>query len=112
MTVKRGDLYLASLDPAVGREIRKTRPVVIVSNDVGNRFAGTVTVVPVTSQGLQKIYPFEAFLPVASGLEKDSKAKADQVRTLDKSRLAQKLGALDDALMRDVDRALRIHLDL
>ena len=59
MNIKRGDIFLATLDPVVGREIAKTRPVVVVSNNVNNKYSGTVTVLPITSQNLNKVYPFE-----------------------------------------------------
>ena len=58
MNIKRGSLYIAALDPVVGREIAKSRPVVVVSNDKNNEFSGTVTVLPLTSKNLQKIFPF------------------------------------------------------
>ena len=113
MNIKRGAVYLASLDPVVGKEISKTRPVLIVSNDVNNRYSGTVTVLPITSGNLTKIYPFEVFLPKkAANLPKDSKAKADQIRTLDTARLVTFIGKLDRKIMEDVERAVRIHLSL
>ncbi len=111
--IRRGEVWLACLDPIVGREIAKTRPVLVVSNDVGNRLSGTVTVVPITSQRLEKIYPFEALLPRGEGgLPKDSKAKADQIRTLDASRLVQRLGAVGQPALEAVLQALRVHLDM
>ena len=62
MNIKRGDVFLASLDPVVGKEISKTRPVVIVSNDINNRFSDTVSVLPLTSKHVDHTYPFEVFL--------------------------------------------------
>lgn len=113
MTIKRGDIFLAALDPVLGHEIAKTRPVVIVSNDIGNTYSGTVTVLPVTSKNLEKVYPFEVYLPSkTSGLKKDSKGKADQIRTLDKARLIKQIGRLDGDLMKNTDRAIRVHLSL
>ena len=113
MNIKRGDICIASLDPVVGREISKTRPVVIVSNDKNNAFSGTVTILPITSKRLKRIYPFEVFLPQGSGsLPKDSKVKADQIRTLDKSRIISILGKLDESAVKSIDRALKIHLAL
>jgi mRNA interferase MazF len=113
MNIKRGEIYLASLDPVVGKEISKTRPVLIVSNDVNNRYAGTVTVLPITSGNLTKIYPFEVFLPrKAANLPKDSKVKADQIRTLDTARLVTFIGKLDKKSMEDIERTVRIHLGL
>jgi len=113
MTIKRGEIHLAALDPTLGREIAKTRPVIIVSNNVNNRFAGTVTVLPVTSKNLQKIYPFEVKLPKGAGnLPKNSKVKADQIRTLDKRRIIKHIGMLNDEDMARIDTALKIHLEI
>ncbi|MGC8495421.1 MAG: type II toxin-antitoxin system PemK/MazF family toxin [Syntrophobacteraceae bacterium] len=113
MLIRRGVLYLASLDPTVGREISKTRPVVVVSNDVGNEYAPTVTVVPVTTGNLDRIYPFEVKLLKGEGnLAVDSKAKADQIRTIDKSRLVKFIGDLTPRTMAQIEQAMRHHLDL
>lgn len=113
MSIKRGEVYIADLDPVVGREISKTRPVVVVSNDLNNQFAATVTVLPITSMNLDKIYPFEVLLPKGSGgLPKDSKVKADQIRTLDKARMAKLLGKVDQKQITAIDKAMKIHLGL
>jgi mRNA interferase MazF len=113
MTIKRGEIHLASLDPTVGHELSKTRPVVIISNDINNRFSGTITVLPITSLNLGKIYPFEVKLPKGAGnLPKESKVKADQIRTLDKRRIIKTIGMLDDESMIRIESALKIHLDL
>ncbi len=96
MNIKRGEIWLANLDPVIGREISKNRPVVIVSNNKNNEFSGTVTILPLTSKNLRTIYPFEVFLSRGhANLPKDSKIKADQIRTLDKSRMIKNIGALD-----------------
>ena len=85
----------------------------MVSNDKNNEFAGTITVLPITSQNLSKIYPFELFLAKGSGnLPKDSKVKADQIRTLDKGRMVKFIGNLDTKEMELVGQAIRIHLAL
>ncbi len=111
MNIRRGRCYLAALDPAIGHEISKTRPVVVVSNDKNNEFSGTVTILPVTSKNLQRIYPFEVFLNQGeANLPKDSKVKADQIRTLDKKRLVKFIGSLNDNQMEKVDKATMIHL--
>jgi mRNA interferase MazF len=113
MNIKRGDVYLAALDPLMGREISKTRPVVVVSNDVNNEFSATVTILPITSKKTQPIYPFEVFLPQGhANLPKDSKIKADQIRTLDKGRLVKQLGVLDIKNLDAMDTAMKIHLAL
>ncbi|MFZ4625715.1 MAG: type II toxin-antitoxin system PemK/MazF family toxin [Rhodoferax sp.] len=111
--MKRGDVFYADLDPAQGSEIRKTRPVVIVSNNAANRAAAVVTVLPLTSN-VSRIFPFEVKLfALDTGLSKDSKAMAQQVRTLDKSRLAKiAAGHVSMERMAQVDAALRLHLGL
>jgi mRNA interferase MazF len=113
MNIKRGEIFIAALDPVIGHEVAKTRPVIIVSNNVGNKYSGTVTIIPVTSKNLTKIYPFEVYLPNdASPLKKDSKGKADQIRTLDKARLIKTIGMLNDEQVNNMDKAIRVHLNL
>ena len=113
MNIKRGEIYLAALDPTLGREISKTRPVVVVSNDRNNTFSGTVTILPISSQNLDKIYPFEVLFPKGIGnLPKDSKVKADQIRTIDRARIVKLIGALGSAEMKNVEKAIRLHLDI
>ena len=111
MNIKRGEIYLATLDPVVGKEISKTRPVVIVSNDKNNEFSGTVTILPITSKNLKRIYPFEVFMAKGAGnLPKDSKVKADQIRTLDKARIIRRIGKLARNQMDEIEQALKVHL--
>ena len=113
MNIKRGNIYVAALDPVIGKEISKTRPVVIVSNDINNRYSGTVTIIPITSKNLQKIYPFEVVLAKGSGnLSKNSKVKSNQIRTLDKTRIVKFIGALDKKIMEQIDTSIKIHLAL
>jgi mRNA interferase MazF len=113
MNIKRGEIHIVGLDPIIGREISKTRPVVVVSNDKNNEFSGTVTILPITTRNLHKIYPFEVFLNKGTGnLPKDSKVKADQIRTLDKSRTLKFIGALEQREMIKIEKAMKIHLDL
>lgn len=113
MNIKRGGIYLASLDPVIGREISKTRPVIIVSNNKNNKFSGTVTILPLTSKNIQQIYPFEVFIAKGTGnLPKNSKVKADQIRTLDKGRIIKFLGTLEKNEMDLIGKAMLIHLDL
>ena len=88
--MRRGDIYFAQLDPTLGADIQKTRPVVIVSNDSANRASSLVTIVPLSSN-TSRVFPFEVLLTSeATGLNKDSKAMAQQLRTLDKARLSGK----------------------
>jgi mRNA interferase MazF len=113
MNIRRGEIYLAALDPVLGREISKTRPVVVVSNDKNNVFSGTVTILPITAKTTQTVYPFEVFLTKGSAnLPKDSKIKADQIRTLDKSRIVKHIGAVGEMDLDAIDRAMKIHLAL
>ena len=113
MNIKRKGIYLAALDPVIGKETSKTRPVIVISNNMNNRFAGTVTIVPITSGNLEKIYPFEVFLPKGTGsLPKASKAKADQIRTLDKTRLVKFIGILEKEEIGEIEGAIKIHLTL
>ncbi len=113
MNIRRGHVCLAALDPVLGREISKTRPVVIISNDKNNEFAGTVTVLPITSKNFKKRYPFEVHLSKGTAsLPKNSKVKADQIRTLDKSRIVKFIGELSPQDITRVETAVKIHLDL
>lgn len=113
MNIKRGDVYLAALDPVIGHEISKTRPVVVISNDINNTHAGTVTVLPLTSQKIDAIYPFEVFLPKGTAnLPKDSKVKADQIRTLDKRRIIRLAGSLSGEDLSVIEKAVSLHLNL
>jgi len=111
--MKRGDIIYADLGPTVGSEINKRRPVLIVSNDANNRAASTVTVLPITSN-LTRVYPFEVALSRAdTGLPKDSKAQAQQIRTIAKERITgTPLGRLAADKLREVDAAIRLHLAL
>ncbi len=111
--MKRGDIFFASLDPARGAEIQKTRPVVVLSNDASNRASALVTIVPLTSN-VTTVYPFEVRLDAKeTGLSKDGKAMAQQVRTIDKSRLGSiRRGQVPAQKMQAINDALRLHLAL
>lgn len=113
----RGEIRMVDLDPARGSEASKRRPAVIVSNDGANATAtslrrGVITVVPVTSN-VTRIYPFQILLSAAQcGLPRDSKAQAEQVRSIAVGRVGQQIGQLPQSLMSDLEDALRLHLDL
>ena len=110
--IKRGEIYWVNLDPTIGSEIRKTRPAVVVSNDINNLHAQTVTVVPL-STSIGKVHPFEVLLPAGlTGTREESKAKANQVRTVDKQRLGKGAGLVPENLMEKLEEAIRLHLDL
>ena len=107
---KRGGIYFVSLEPTVGSEIGKSRPALVISNDRNNEFSETITVIPITSN-VQKIYPFETFISKDDKLlEVDSKAKCNQIRTIDKRRLIRFLGKLPESKIRDIENSLKIHL--
>lgn len=109
---ERGEIYLVCLDPTVGSETNKTRPALIISNDINNKVADTVTVIPITSS-VGKSYPFEIFLPCEeSGLSKSSKAKCNQVRTIDKKRLIKSIGNISPEKLKEIEEALCIHLGI
>ena len=113
MIISRGGIYLAALDPVIGRELSKTRPVVVVSNDKNNMFSGTVTILPITSKNIRKMYPFEVLLRKGTGnLPKNSKVKADQIWTLDKSRIVKFIGMLEANHIAQIEEAMRVHLSL
>jgi mRNA interferase MazF len=112
MKVKRGEIYWANLSPSVGSEIAKTRPVLVASNDINNEYAATITILPVTSN-VSRIYPFEVFVSAGeSDLKGNSKIKANQIRTIDKKRIKKKIGRLSEAKMKEVERAILIHLNI
>ena len=111
--VKRGDLWLVNLDPTVGQEIKKSRPAVIIQNNLGNKFSPITIIAPITSQKIELIHPFEVFLESRNtGWDKSSKVLLNQVRAINKQRLVKKLGKVDeDALIR-INEAIKISLGL
>lgn len=113
----RGEIRLVDLDPARGSEANKRRPAVIVSNDRANAAAarlgrGVVTVIPITSN-TARVFPFQALLPAAAtGLRQDSRAQAEQVRSIAVERLGAVVGRVPADVMAQLDDALRLHLQL
>ena len=109
---ERGEIYLVCLDPTIGSEINKTRPALIISNDINNQVAQTLTVIPITSS-TEKIYPFETLLPFQeSGLSKNSKVKCNQIRTIDKKRLVKPLGKASFKKIKEIENSLLLHLGI
>ncbi len=106
--MKRGEIWWVEFDPALGSEIRKTRPAVILSNDAANRNLARVVVVPLTSNVAQ-VYPGEALVSIDG---RQSKAMADQIMAADKKRLKTRLGILSPADMREVENAVVQHLGM
>ena len=115
--MRRGEIVRVNLDPARGSEADKARPAIVVSNDAANTAAtrlgrGVITVVPVISS-TDRVYPFQVLLPAdQTGLPRDSKAQAEQVRSIAVERVGQRVGRLPAALIAELDQALRVHLSL
>jgi mRNA interferase MazF len=115
--MRRGDICLVNFEPVRGTEANKTRPAVIVSNDGANATAtrlarGVVTVVPVTSN-VERVYPFQALMTAAAtGLNRDSKAQAEQVRSIAVERIGKRIAVAPPPVMAVLDEALRLHLSL
>ena len=110
---KRGDIYLVSFDPTVGAEIRKTRPALVLQNNIANRHSPVTIVAAITSQFEEPLYPTEVLIPAGEGgLRIDSVILLNQIRTVDRLRLIQRLGALKPETLRRVNLALRISLGL
>ena len=112
-TVRRGDIYYADLSPVVGSEQGGVRPVLIVQNDTGNRHSPTVIAAAITSQmGKAKLPTHIGLSAQRSGLPKDSIVLLEQIRTLDKKRLREKMGRADSAVMEQVDAAIAVSFGL
>lgn len=113
MEIKRGDLWIVNLDPTVGHEIKKSRPGVIIQNDIGNKYSPITIIAPVTSQKLDVIFPFEVLIRhQESGLEKDSKVLLNQIRAIDKKRLIKRVGRVNELSLEMIDDALKVSLGI
>ena len=113
MIVKRGDIYYADLSPVIGSEQGGVRPVLIVQNDVGNKYSPTVIAAAITSQINKAKMPTHIEIGAENyGLNKDSVILLEQIRTIDKQRLREKIGRLSDDLMDGVDKAIGISFGL
>ena len=113
MIVKRGDIYYADLSPVVGSEQGGIRPVLVIQNDIGNKYSPTVIAAAITSQINKAKMPTNIQLAAKDyGLNKDSVILLEQIRTIDKRRLREKIGRIDDGLMASVNNALSISFGL
>jgi len=110
---QRGEIFLTALDPALGHEIKKTRPALVIQNDVTNRYGMTTIVAAITSKVWVPPYPNEVVIqPSTTGLDVVSTVRLDQIRTVDRKRLLKRLGKADEKVMRKVDEAISISLGL
>lgn len=113
MVIKRGDIFYANLSPVIGSEQGGNRPVLVIQNDVGNRYSPTVVIAAITSQIAKAKLPTHVELDAKqSSLEKDSVVLLEQIRTIDKRRLQEKVTHLGDDIMEKVDEAIKISLGL
>ncbi len=111
--IKRGEIYFAQLNPVVGSEQGGIRPVLVVQNDIGNQYSPTTIVLAITSQINKAKLPTHVELKKDTyGMERDSVILTEQIRTIDKTRLKQRIAVLKDEIMSKVDEALAISMDL
>jgi mRNA interferase MazF len=112
--IYRGEIYLVSFDPTVGHEIKKTRPAVVIQNDIGNKYSPLTIVAAITSTILPIVHPVTIQIEPnkENGLDAISAVRLDQIRSVDKKRLVKRLGILDEESMEVLDQALQISLGL
>lgn len=111
--VRRGEVYMVNFDPTVGSEIKKTRPALILQNDVSNQYSPVMIVAAISSKQEGRLYPTEVLIPFSEGsLKNDSLVLLNQIRTIDKKRLTKRLGVLEKETMERVGMALEISLGL
>jgi mRNA interferase MazF len=112
VSIKRGEVFLVNFDPTLGAEAKKTRPAVVVSNDINNTHSPIVSISPITSN-VTKVYSFEVEIPSGvGGLKSRSKIMVNQTRAVDKIRLIKRLGPLSEKIMLDINQALKLNYDL
>lgn len=111
--MKRGEIYYANLDPSIGSEANKKRPVVIISNDANNRASATLTILPITSN-VSRIYPFEVeLLSIESGLSETSKIQCQRIRTISKQHInSAAIGRVNKETLKKITMAIKLHLDM
>src|SRR3989338_2242536 len=113
MSIKRGDLFYVDLNPTKGSEQRGHRPVLVIQNDIGNEVSPTTIIAPLTTKSFTREYPTNVNIPKgAAGLKENSTVLLSQIRTIDKSRLENKIGRLPESYMSKVNEAIRVSLAL
>jgi len=111
--VRRGEIYLATFDPARGSELKKTRPGIVIQNDHSNLTSPNTILAGITSKVGTRLYPTDVLVPAGEGgLTLDSVVKLDQIRTVGRARLLKRLGAVSPATLRKIDRALLVSFGL
>lgn len=111
-TIKRGDIYYAELSPVIGSEQGGTRPVLIISNDIGNKYSPTVIIAAIPSKQTKSKLPTHYYLTGVEGLPADSIVLLEQLRTLDKKRLGERLARLDEPNMEAINKPLLISIGI
>lgn len=113
VNIRRGDIIIVNFNPVIGSEQGKIRPALVIQNDIGNIYSKLTIVAPLTGKYYLKYLPFHVRLSASeSSLKKDSTILLNQIRTIDKSRIIKKIGKLDKQIMKQVDAAIKISLDL
>jgi len=113
MSIKRGDLFYVDLNPTKGSEQRGRRPVLVIQNDIGNEVSPATIIAPLTTKSFTKEYPINVNVPKGiGGLKENSTILLSQIRTIDKSRLENKIGQLPESYMAKVEKAVRVSLGL
>lgn len=113
MEIKRGQIVLVGFDPVIGSEQGKTRPALIIQNNIGNKYSATTIVAPITSKVFSREYPTCVELYTKySPLKKNSTILLNQIRTIDTSRIIKRYGVLDESIMKKVDDAIKISLGI
>jgi mRNA interferase MazF len=113
MNIKRGDIVVARLNPVEGSEQGGIRPVLVIQNDLGNKFSPTTIIAPITSKIFDKEYPTNVFISKQdSNLNEDSTIMLNQIRVVDKSRIHDRISSLSSLIMKKVDLAIKISLQL
>jgi mRNA interferase MazF len=108
--MRRGDVFWVNLDPVVGSEVGKKRPAVVVQNEAANHSSTTVTIIPL-STSVGRVYPFQVRIPAGeAGLDRESKALCEQIRTVSRTRLLAQMGTLDQGRLAEIHKAVDRHL--
>ena len=113
LRITRGEVYLINFDPTVGAEIKKTRPAIVIQNDVGNRYSDMTIVAAISSKFGPKLYPTEVLINTSeAGLKIDSVVLLNQIRSVDHQRIVKKLGKVSPPTLKKIDKAIAISLGL